>query len=112
MYGQHIDRLTEDWKVGHTVLRNVANSTAVDAAVLFGFGDTVEWRRDEVAFEHIEFRRSSGRLASSDGEGIDEFEDEESRESAAKVADTVKIVSRVSTNTNRTCRTYVARRVM
>jgi hypothetical protein len=82
-------------------LRDVADSTPVDAAVLFGFGDTVEWRCDEVAFEHVKFRRSSGRLASSDGKSVDEFEDEESREGAAKVANAVNIVSRVSTNETR-----------
>jgi hypothetical protein len=101
-YSQHVDRCRKDRGVERTILRNVANSTAVDAAVLFGFGDTVEWLCDEVAFEHVEFRRSRGRLASSDGESVDEFENEESREGTAEVADAVKVVSRVLTNTNRT----------
>jgi hypothetical protein len=96
-----MDRYTKDRKIEHTILRNVADSTTIDAAVLFGFGDTVEWRRDEVALDHVEFRRGSGRLASSDGESVDEFEDEESGESAAEVADAVKVISRVSTNTKR-----------
>ena len=70
-------------------MRNVADSTAVDAAVLFGFSDTAERLCDEIALEGVEFRRSGGRLASSDGESVDEFEDEESREGAAEVADAV-----------------------
>ena len=32
-------------------------------------------------------------MASSDGESVDEFEDEESREGAAEVADAVKYVN-------------------
>lgn len=35
-------------------------------------------------------------MASGDGESVDEFEDEESREGAAEVADAVKDVSEVS----------------
>jgi hypothetical protein len=62
--------------------------------VLFGFDDTAERLRDEIALEGVEFRRSGGRLASSDGESVDEFEDEESREGAAEVADAVRDVSR------------------
>jgi hypothetical protein len=93
-----MDRYTKDRKIEHTILRNVADSTTIDAAVLFGFGDTVEWRRDEVALEHVEFRRGSGRLASSDGESVDEFEDEESREGAAEVADAVEMVSMLSSD--------------
>jgi hypothetical protein len=61
--------------------------------VLFGFDDTAERLRDEIALEGVEFRRSGGRLASSDGESVDEFE-EESREGAAEVADAVRDVSR------------------
>jgi hypothetical protein len=57
--------------------------------VLFSFSDTAECLRDEIALEGVEFRRSGGRFASSDGESVDEFEDEESREGAAEVADAV-----------------------
>ena len=64
--------------------------------MLFGFNDTAEWLCDEITLEGVEFRRSGGRLASSDGESVDEFEDEESREGAAEVADAVKDVSEVS----------------
>jgi hypothetical protein len=77
-------------------LRDIAGSTAVDAAVLFGFNDTAEGLRDEIALEGVEFGRSSGRLASCDGESVDEFEDEESREGAAEVADAVKDISKWS----------------
>jgi len=79
-------------------LRDIAGSTAVDAAVLFGFNDTAEGLRDEIALEGVEFGRSGGRLASSDGESVDEFEDEESREGAAEVADAVKFVSTLSSD--------------
>lgn len=58
--------------------------------MLFGFNDTAERLCDEIAFEGVGFRRSGGRLASSDGESVDEFEDEESREGAAEVADAVE----------------------
>ena len=81
--------------------------------MLFGFNDTAEWLCDEIALEGVEFRRSSGRLASSDGEGVDEFEDEESREGAAEVADAVKDVRKLSNGEQeRSESTYVARRVM
>ena len=66
--------------------------------MLFGFNDTAEWLCDEIALEGVEFRRSSGRLASSDGEGVDEFEDEESREGAAEVADAVRDISNLTGN--------------
>jgi hypothetical protein len=82
----------------HTVLRDVAGSTAVDAAVLFGFNDTAERLRNEITLQRVEFRRSGGRLASSDGESVDEFEDEESREGAAEVADAVEMVSMLSSD--------------
>lgn len=74
-------------------MRDIAGSTAVNAAVLFGFSNTAEWLCDEIALEGVEFRRSGGRLASGDGESVDEFEDEKSREGAAEVADAVGIVS-------------------
>jgi hypothetical protein len=61
--------------------------------VLFGFNDTAERLCDEIALECVEFRRSGRRLASSDGEGVDEFEDKESREGTAEVADAVEDVS-------------------
>lgn len=66
--------------------------------MLFGFNDTAKRLRDEIALEGVEFRRSSGRLASSDGESVDEFEDEESREGAAEVADAVKDISILSSD--------------
>ena len=61
--------------------------------MLFGFGDTAEWLCYKITLEGVEVRRSGGRLASSDGESVDEFEDEESRECAAEVADAVKDIS-------------------
>lgn len=82
----------------HTVSRDIAGSTAVDAAVLFGFNDTAKWLCDEIALKGVEFGRSGGRLASSDGEGVDEFEDEESREGAAEVADAVMLISKLSSD--------------
>lgn len=70
-------------------MRNIANTTAVDAAVLFGFKDAAEGFGDEVAFEGIEIRGGGGRVAGGDGEVVDEFEDEEAREGAAEVADAI-----------------------
>ena len=61
--------------------------------MLFGFGDTAEWLCYKITLEGVEVRRSGGRLASSDGESVDEFEDEESRECAAEVVDAVKDIS-------------------
>jgi hypothetical protein len=66
--------------------------------VLFGFNNTAERLCDEIALESVEFGRSGGRLASSDGESVDEFEDEESREGAAEVADAVRDISILSSD--------------
>jgi hypothetical protein len=51
-----------------------------------------------ITLQRVEFRRSGGRLASSDGESVDKFEDEESREGAAEVADAVEMVSMLSSD--------------
>ena len=64
--------------------------------MLFGFSDTAERLCDKITLESVEVRRSGGRLASGDGESVDEFKDEESREGAAEVADAVKDVSEVT----------------
>lgn len=76
-----------------TVLRNVAGTAAIDAAVLLGFEYAAEGLRDEVALEGVWLRGAGGRVAGRDGEGVDELEDEETRESAAEVADAVEFVS-------------------
>lgn len=69
--------------------------------MLFGLGNTAERLRNEVAFEGVQFRGVGGRLASSDGESVDEFENEESREGAAEVADAVQEISKSSVSINR-----------
>lgn len=52
-------------------------------------------------------------MASGDGESVDEFENEETREGAAEVADAVEIVSKLSSDEREgLVATYVARRVM
>jgi hypothetical protein len=79
-------------------LRDIAGSTAVDAAVLFGLNDTAERPCDEIALKGVEFGGSGGRLASGDGESVDEFEDEESREGAAQIADAMEKVSKSSSD--------------
>ena len=69
--------------------------------MLFGFQNAVEGLRDQVAFERVEFRRCGGRVAGGDGESVDEFEDEESRECAAEVADALEEVSKMSVSIQR-----------
>ena len=52
-------------------------------------------------------------MASCDGEGVDELEDEESGESAAEVADAVIVLVKLFRQSKvRDQTTYVARRVM
>ena len=52
-------------------------------------------------------------MTGCDGEGVDELEDEESRESAAEVADAVIVLVKLFQQSKvRDQTTYVARRVM
>lgn len=57
--------------------------------MFFGFGDARKALGDEVAFQvgRVTDRRQTRGL----GEGIDRFEDEEARESAAEVGDSVHV---------------------
>ncbi len=68
-----------------TVSGDIADSAAVDASVLFGFGDAGEGGGDKRRFEVCE--RGERRGAGGDGEEVDEFEDEEAGEGAAEVGD-------------------------
>jgi hypothetical protein len=45
---------------------------------------------NKVSLQHVRFGSARGWVAGGDGEGIDEFEDEEAGESTAEVADAVK----------------------
>jgi hypothetical protein len=70
-----------------TILRDIASTAAVDTAVLLSFKDAAERLCNEVSLQHVRFGSAGGWVAGCDGEGIDEFEDEEAGESAAEVAD-------------------------
>lgn len=83
--------MTKEWDL--TILRNIAHTTAIDAAVFLGFQDTAELLSDKVTLESVKVRGRVRRMASGDGEVVDEFEDEESRKGAAEVADAVEKVS-------------------
>lgn len=63
---------------------DVASSTTVDATVFFDFKNTGEWSGDrcDIRFEGADI---GSRDACCLGEDVDEFEEEEFRECAAKV---------------------------
>jgi hypothetical protein len=71
-------------------LRDIASTAAVDTAVLLSFKDAAERLCNKVSLQHVRFGSARGWVAGGDGEGIDEFEDEEAGESTAEVADAVK----------------------
>lgn len=69
-----------------TVDGNITGPASVDAAVFFGLGDAGKGRCDGVGC----FERGGGRgRAGGDGEGVDEFEDEEAGKGAAEVGNAV-----------------------
>ena len=79
-------------EIRRTILRDIASTAAVDTAVLLSFEDAAEGLCNEVSLQHVRFRSAGGWVASCDGEGVDELEDEEAGESAAEVADAVKML--------------------
>jgi len=98
-----------------TILRDVANAAAVDAAVLFGFEDATERLRNEISLERVRLGSAGGWVTGSDCESVDEFEDEEARECAAEVADAVKGLvefSGIEQDEQDKTWTHVARRVI
>jgi len=58
--------------------------------MLLGFENAAERLCNEITLEGFRFGSAGGRVTSCDRESVDEFEDEESRESAAEIADAVK----------------------
>ena len=61
--------------------------------MLFCFGDAVERRCDEVAFEILFQGSRGGWVACCDGEIIDEFENEEAGKGTAEIRDAGVVVS-------------------
>lgn len=94
-------------------MRDIACTAAIDTAVLLSFQDTAERLGNEIPLECVQFGSTGGWMASCDGEGVDELEDEESGESAAEVADAVIVLVKLFRQSKvRDQTTYVARRVM
>ena len=96
----------------HTILRDITCATAINTAVFLSLQNAAERLRDQVAFEGFEFGSSGGRVASGDGESVNELENEESRESTAEVADAMKRLAELFWRSNNKSQTYVARSVM
>ena len=87
-----------------------AGSATVYAAVFFRFGDTGEGGSYEGPFEGGGVgRRVRGRITGGNSEGIDELEDEETREGAAEVGDATHVSLIWALGV---AETYVARRVI
>lgn len=81
--------------------------------MLFCFRDALERGCNEGAFDIFLWGRRVGWVASCDGEVVDEFENEEAGECAAKVRDTDIISCGLwKDGTKETVVTYVASRVM
>jgi hypothetical protein len=77
-----------------SIRSDVAYTAAVDAAVLLMLQRARESLRDKRAFEEVGLGWDRGRSASSGGEHVDGFEDEEAGECAAKIGYTGDLLAR------------------